>query len=172
MSDSVCAVRPNRAQWVPEGRKLHLVDIENLCGGSHVADSEVADAMQVYCEAATVGDADHVVIACSPQLAIPSHASAGSARVLIGRGFDGADEALIAAASVTDVAHRYDEVVIGSGDHIFADIAAALRLVGVAVTVVSRMSSLASSLARVAKTVVCIPDLPQPIGEAALRKVA
>ncbi len=172
MSTAACVRDHRRAAWVPEGRKLHLVDVENLCGGSHVSDASVATAMCEYAEAAAPSRNDHVIVACSPQLAIPSHTAVPDARILVGRGFDGADSALVGTAAVTDVARRFDGVVIGSGDHIFTSMAASLRLMGVPVTVVSRESSLSASLARVATTVVRIPDLPEPIGEAALRKVA
>ncbi len=169
---SFAALVRRTAAWVPEGRKLHLADVENLCGGSHVSDESVATAMCEYADAAVPGRNDHVIVACSPQLAIPSHSAEPDARVLVGRGFDGADLALIGAVTTPDVPRRFDAVVIGSGDHIIAGIAASLHLMGVPVTVVSRESSLSASLARVATTVVRIPDLPQPIGEAALRKVA
>lgn len=172
MDGAVCVPRRRTARWVPEGRVLHLVDVENLCGGSHVGDDAVSTAMQEYREAIALEPLDHMVVACSPQLAIPVHDAAPEARILVGRGFDGADRELIGAADTPDVIRRFDGVVIASGDHIFATLAASLRLAGVSVTVVSRESSLSASLARAAQTVVCMSDLPEPIGEAALRKVA
>ena len=172
MSTAACVRERGAAPWVPEGRVLHLVDVENLCGGSHVSDELVALAMQNYREAINLDPLDHVIIACSPQLAIPAHDAAPEARILVGRGLDGADRELIGAAHTSDVIRRFDGVVIASGDHIFAALAASLRLAGISVTVVSRKSSLSAILARAAQTVVCISDLPEPIGEAALRKVA
>lgn len=172
VSTAVCVRERSAAPRVPEDRVLHLVDVENLCGGSRVSGDAVATAMHDYGVAVRVGSIDHVIVACSPQLAIPSHDAAPDARIPIGRGFDGADLALIGAADAPDIVRRFDGVIIGSGDHIFASMAASLRLMGVPVTVVSRESSLSASLARAAQTVVRIPDLPEPIGEAALRKVA
>lgn len=172
MSTAACVRERGAAPWVPEGRVLHLVDVENLCGGSHVSDESVGFAMQDYWGAVALDPLDHVIIACSPQLAIPVHDAAPEARILVGRGFDGADRELIGAADTSDIARRFDRVVIASGDHIFTTLAASLRLAGVGVTVVSRESSLSASLARAAQTVVCMSDLPEPIGEAALRKVA
>ncbi len=172
MSATQCVRERSADRWVPEGRLLHLVDVENLCGGSHVSGDSVAKAMHDYRDAVRVNSIDHVIVACSPQLVIPSHDAVPDARILVGRGFDGADIALIDAACVADVARRFDGVIIGSGDHIFTSVAASLRLAGVRVTVVSRQSALSASLGRVAEKVICIPDLPEPIGEAALRKVA
>lgn len=164
--------RACRASWVPVGRKLHLVDIENLCGGSHVDCGLVPTKMDEYGEVVEVAAVDHMIVACSPQLVIPAKTCRGGARVLIGRGVDGADEALLGAVTVADVAQRYDEVVIASGDHIFRRLAILLRLSGVSVTVVSRESALAAGLAEVAMRVVYMPELPQPSGEASIGRVA
>ena len=116
VSTAVCVHERSAAPWVPEGRVLHLVDVENLCGGSCVSDDAVATAMHDYSDAVRVDSIDHMIVACSPQLAIPSHDAAPDARILIGRGFDGADLALIGAAPVVDVARRFDGVIIGSDD--------------------------------------------------------
>lgn len=172
MNSSVCVSERHTARWVPKGRTLHLVDVENLCGGSHVDEDAVSDAMQAYREVIALEPLDHMVVACSPQLAIPVHDAAPEARILVGRGFDGADRELIGAADTADVIRRFDGVVVASGDHIFTTLAASLRLAGVSVTVVSRESSLSASLARAALTVVCLSDVPESIGEAALRRVA
>lgn len=161
-----------RADWAPEGRRLHLLDIENLCGGSHVGEQAVANAMTEYDEAVSVSGVDHTIVACSPQLVFPAKTARSGAQVLIGLGWDGADRALLEAVRVEDVASRFDEVVIGSGDHIFRALAIALRLSGLVVTVVSRASALSGDLARVAQKIVYIPELPQPSGEVSLRRVA
>lgn len=166
------AFRGRRADWAPEGRKLHLVDIENLCGGSHIDDRMVPVKMDEYDVAAGVDEVDHMIMACSPQLVLPSKSCRRGAQVLVGRGVDGADDALLSAVAVEDIARRFDEVVIASGDHIFRTLAIALRLSGVAVTVVSRASALAGDLAAVAGKVVYMSELPEPAGEASLRKVA
>lgn len=164
--------RKLRASWVPAGRRLHLVDIENLCGGSHVDYNLVPIKMDEYEEVVEVAAVDHMIVACSPQLVIPAKACRSGARVLIGRGVDGADKALLGAARVADVSRRYDEVVIASGDHIFRKLAIMLRLSGVQVTVVSRASALAAGLAEVAVRVVYMPELPLPSGEVRIGKVA
>jgi len=55
---------------------------------------------------------------------------------------------------------RYDHVVIGSGDHAFVPLAAALRVRGVVVLVVSRADSLHGDLRRTA----CVCHrLPEPV---------
>ena len=160
------------ASWVPEGRKLHLVDIENLCGGSHVAGGTVEDKLDEYDEVAAVLGVDHMIVACGPQLVLPTKGCRSGAQVLVGRGIDGADMALLSAASVADLARRFDEVVIASGDHIFRALAVGLRLSGVAVTVVSRASALSADLAAVAGRIVFMSEVPDPAGEVSLRRVA
>jgi hypothetical protein len=44
-----------------------------------------------------------------------------------GRGPDGADKVLLAEADPTDVARRFDRLVIASGDHIFGALANEVR---------------------------------------------
>jgi hypothetical protein len=69
-------------------------------------------------------------------------------------GPDGADLALLDVLQHENVAGRFTHVVIGSGDHLFAEEAARLADQQVWVTVVSRRGSLSSQLAREAHEVI------------------
>jgi uncharacterized LabA/DUF88 family protein len=53
---------------------------------------------------------------------------------------------------------RYDEVVIGSGDGIFTEFAAALQSVGVGVRVVARKGSLSKALSLAVRDVRFLPE--------------
>ncbi len=161
-----------RATWVPAGRKLHLVDVENLCGGSHIESTVLPERMDEYERVADVAEMDQMIVACSPQLVVATKCRERGAQVLIGLGVDGADVALLHAVAVPDLARRFDEVVIASGDHAFRSLALTLRLAGVVVTVVSRASALSRELATAATKVAYMSELPEPVGEACVGRAA
>jgi hypothetical protein len=152
-----------RASHVPPGRTLHLVDVENLMGGPFAGGNAMRESSRRYREAANVGLRDHVVIGCNPALALEAACNWPGKLLVAGRGPDGADLALLEQArDARWVAQRFDRVVIGSGDGIFCDMAAALRSYGVAVGVVAVEGSLSHSLARTAHFIRVLPG-PQKL---------
>ena len=156
-----------RAKHVPPGRTLHLVDIENLMGGPRAGPVALLRAISAYREAAPVTVGDHVIIGTNPRLGVIAHASWPSVRLVVRGGPDGADIALL--GQVKDdrwVAARYDRIVVGSGDSVFAVVAKTFRQHGLAVGVVSREQSLSYALGRAATFVRILPD-PAPTMEAA-----
>lgn len=158
MGTAPCA--SSLASWVPRGRLLHLVDVENFCGGSSADDVTVAGSLGEYRVVAVCRAHDHVVVACGESLVLSVAAAMPEARILIGHGLDGADRALIDSVTVDDIARRFDGVIIGSGDHIFTELAEALGRAGVSVIVVAREESLSTRLARAARGVLYLSDLP------------
>jgi len=145
--------RARRSRKVPLGRTLHLVDLENLVGGSKASPADVEAALCDYELVVRFGPDDHRVVACARGLAFPAkHRWAGSL-VKVSRGIDGADRLLLAEASPDYVFAHYDRVVIASGDHCFAPLVAELDRGGVAVSVVSRRNSLSHRLQLVAPSV-------------------
>lgn len=129
------------------GRTLHLIDIENVAGGSRASTAAVAEAVADYRCALAVRAGDHVVIASGRGLLIAAGLAWPGARLLLASGLDGADLALLEAARpLRAVVDSYDRVVIGSGDGIFAALAADLRRAGLVVVVVSRPVALAIDL--------------------------
>ncbi len=129
-----------------QGRALHLVDVENLLGGTDFTEADVAAVARNYRQIARVGADDLVVVASSHHTALPVWFGWGEARRLVRSGSDGADLALLDVVKHEDVAVRFERVVIGSGDGIFAFGAAALQRDGVGVTVVSQRESLSRQL--------------------------
>src|SRR4051812_21791318 len=127
------SARPGRRAWVPAGRTLHLIDAENLAGERHIDPTAVTAAGSTYRDHIAVGAYDHVWVGCHPQLAYAVRQGWPSARILIGHGPDGADNALLAAADQVDLSSRFDRVVVASGDGIFAALVAGLRLRGLEV---------------------------------------
>ena len=137
-----------RAAFVPSGRTLHLVDAENLMGGPFAGNLALRGALREYTIAAGIRPLDHVIVALSVSDVWPE------ARLVIGRGRDGADNALLSTVSDVDwMASRYDRLVVGSGDHAFAFAVAAFRAAGLRVDVVARASSLSMVLAALASSI-------------------
>lgn len=138
-----------RASYVPAGRTLHLIDIENLVGGTVASCRPVGDALASYRELAGVRRGDHIVIGAGQALLSHAGLAPGGARVVLGRGLDGADLALLSELrNVAWVTTRFDRVVVGSGDGIFADAAAAIRAQGIAVGVVAMSNRISWKLRR------------------------
>jgi hypothetical protein len=114
---------------------LVLDDHENLCGGPMAAPEVAAAAWAALRDVCRIRQDTAVVVGMSPfaaanfMLALPLK----QVRFVVGSGPDGADKALLATCDAAQIAARYDTVVIASGDHIFADLAADLRERGVAV---------------------------------------
>lgn len=126
------------ATWVPEGRRLHLVDIENLAGGSDAPPRTVRAVAKRYLSRVPNLAVDHVVVGAGRRMMLAAQAAFPHARLLYGRGLDGADRALMLDVDAVDISHRYDAVVIGSGDHFFAPLAEQLASLMVPVIVATR----------------------------------
>jgi hypothetical protein len=97
---------------------------------------------------------DQVEVAASHKALLNSALGWPHAHYRLGSGPDGADMALLDVLRHEDVARRFTRVVIGSGDHVFAEEAARLAAQGVCVTVVSRRHSLSRRLAMAAREVI------------------
>lgn len=130
------------------GRILHLIDLENLVGSADFSREEAARVHRGYVQVAPPGPSDQMVLATSHHAA-PSawFGWPATARRLVRSGQNGADLALLHVLACESVATRFDGVVIGSGDGIFAYEAARLQAAGVAVTVVTLRGALSRQLA-------------------------
>ena len=138
---------------LPTGRTLHLVDLENLAGGSGVHEVEVDLALARYERVVRVRSGDHRIIACGRRLAFQAKDRWSGALVKAAHGVDAADRALLAEAVPSFVRSHYDRVVVASGDHGFTQLVVELDAAGVDVCVVSRRDSLARRLREVAPVV-------------------
>jgi hypothetical protein len=152
------------------GRSLHLVDVENLSGGTTFREVDVAVIAAAYGPVASIGPYDLVVVASSHFTAVQTWFGWGDARRLVRSGPDGADLALSEVLETENVATRFGRVVIASGDRIFAEPAAWLQVQDVDVTVVTR----AAALSRQLRLAVCdirflnvLPQLAADLGQRA-----
>lgn len=119
-------------------RALHLIDLENLVGTARDAES-VRQAWTAYLRAVPVLPGDAVVVGTAAHFAgtawfaLPEH---GIRRVVGANAPDGADLALLAAIDPGRDFQRFDVLVVGSGDHIFGDLAGLAREAGMTVDIV------------------------------------
>ena len=112
-------------------RRLHLVDIENLVGTPRPSSREVALVKSVYEGLGLCLDSDLVVVACNHGAAASVVEGWAGARYLLRSGENGADYALLDVLANESIEARFREVVIASGDGIFAEAVARLEASGV-----------------------------------------
>lgn len=130
-------------------RTLSLLDVENLVRDG-IKTHRVADMWTEFVEVTQPRWDDHTTVAVASRhaatafLALP----AGVRRVVGNNGPDGADQALLASADIDWVAAHFGRVVIGSGDHIFAPLAEALRAKGLSVVQVIGAGACSAQLYR------------------------
>jgi hypothetical protein len=120
-------------------RELHLIDIENELGTGAIRAGDIARFRTFYIEANNVPAHAHIVVATSSSQSLLEAAMGWpGARTVWLPGQDGADRALLEVAYEENVEKRYDKIVFASGDHIFAEAAQTLQILGVKVKVFAR----------------------------------
>jgi hypothetical protein len=137
-----------------DSRALHLVDIENLIGLARPSFADVAACYDAYCP--LIRCHDLVVVACNHGAFAAVAWGWPDARRLVRSGDNGADEALLDVLRYERIDERFNAVVVGSGDGIFAEAVAGLGGLGVAVTVVSRREALSRRLRLAARHILCL----------------
>lgn len=156
-SDRGAGTRPDPARpakGVLPGRTLHLIDVENLVGEDRTRAEFFLQAAEAYVGAGRVHDGDHLVVGSDASLAFVVREAFPHARLVTGRGENGADNALIRAVDVQFAESHYDRVVVASGDHVFADLVRHLVRDGVLVHVVACIDGLSNELRRAARVVI------------------
>ena len=154
--------RVPRATATPpvRGRSIHLIDIENLCGSSQPSRHEVEHARARYSEWVPVGNLDQVVVASSRGNLMSAFIGWPGARYLSQDGKDGADICLARVIVDEGIEHRFDNVVLASGDGGLAPFVAHLATKGLNTTVVSPANRLSRQMRMAAhKCIVLTPEL-------------
>lgn len=128
------------------GRRLTLIDIENVSGGAIRTLAEARWVQKMLDSTLRLRHQEQVIIGVSKAGTIHTGPVWTSARMVVGTGVDGADHALLDVLNNENIADRFDEVVLVSGDGIFTESVAALGGHGVKVTVVAHRTSLAKRL--------------------------
>lgn len=141
------------------GRQLVLVDIENLVGGACLSAAAVRSAKKGLVATGQIGAKAHVVIGTSHIGLVQVGSNWDGVRYVVRSGRDGADLALLDVMA-EDVAHRFESVVLASGDRIFAPAVADLAAAGVMTTVIGRRGHIARALHQAAARVIYLDHTP------------
>jgi hypothetical protein len=143
-------------------KRAHVVvDLENLCGNSHNVSRFSAQAYSALNSLISLNGAQVVVaVGVSAWKQSPNIGFTWPhARLLVGRGIDGADLRLVEDLLDEPQAKRSSHVVIASGDGRFSAPARELRESGVHVTVVANAFTLSRKLRDNADQVLYFPPL-------------
>ena len=127
-------------------RRLHLIDIENLACDAFDAHGVAREQLERYLEAVW-RPGDFVTIASNRRLwnRLAWDVAVAHRYIVPPEGQDSADQALLACAAGLDLS-TFESVVIGSGDHIFTDLAKTAAEQGSQVCVVANHGTIAQRL--------------------------
>lgn len=146
-------------QWAPVQRRLVLIDIENIAGGSHSTEAEVERALQRLRRAIGIRHDDVWITACGPTL-LTTAMGLFRSRVLLGRGVDGADRQLIECLRPDQVVNRFAAVALASADaRAFAEPVRQLAAAGVPTDIYVGAGQPGHALARAARSITAIHSL-------------
>lgn len=148
-------------------RRIVLVDIENVVGGLSAVRDYVSWAKVVVAECVPAQPGDHVVIGVGPTGLLDVACAWPTVRYVMRPGQNGADLALLEVLG-ENIADRFTEVVLVSGDGIFTHAIAALASRGVKTTVVAHAGGLSRRLGLAAAEVRRLPEQPSPRSVAAV----
>lgn len=137
-----------------KSREVHLIDIENLLGGSWFNADQVAQFRAFYLSHNNVADDAQIILATSSeQGAIEAGLGWAGARTLFRLGHDGADLALLEVLEEENLHARFTKIVIASGDGIFATAAEQLYAEGLQVEVFARALSVSGEFTHASEIV-------------------
>ena len=142
-------------------RKIVLIDLENMLFGSHEG-SDDAQSQNRSAEILSLAQArrpeDTIIVGCNPQLVFLANELFPVSQIVVGKGKDGADNALIDALDLDRAVERYAELCIVSGDNAFCAIAHPARAAGLSVRIVAPHAGLSTALRVFADTAVFLPE--------------
>lgn len=140
----------------PDPDTLVLCDIENLAGAASPTARDVRQIDALIHRAFGAGLLE--VLACDAHNAeVVWFNWTHEVRRLVGRGPDGADLELIGVLRHERIEQRFRRVIIGSGDHIFAEPAMRLAAAGVQVVVAVGRGYCSARLRQAVEDVVHLP---------------
>jgi hypothetical protein len=149
---------PRKNTPLRAGRRLILIDIENVIGHPYPTTPEIC-AARTEVLAALESTTGHIVIGTCHGGLLELAVGWPGPRYVVRSGVNGADLALIDVLS-EDIARRFETLVIVSGDGIFADPVAALGNDGVRTHVIARPTRLSARLRLAAHTITPLPSPP------------
>ena len=138
------------------GRRLVVVDMENIVGGAVLRIDQAVSAQSAIRIAATLGGDEQVVVGTSHIGVLASGLGWRGSRVVARSGENGADLALLDVLTGENIQDRFDAIVLASGDGIFTEAVAMLGSFGVHVTVVANSNGCARRLTPAASETVML----------------
>lgn len=127
-------------------RTIHLVDLENMVGSSHLTESAVRQAWQAYVRCGVVAAGDHVIVATSHHNFLAAGFGWPNARHLVRSGPNGADLALQEVMAAERLEQRFGACILVTGDGGFAHPVAALIGRGLRVGVLAPNGRMSAAL--------------------------
>jgi hypothetical protein len=154
---------PSKSVIQTISRRTHYVDIENLCCEAIPNKSLVHHAMSEYAAACAQLKTERLTVACNHKVAqtVAFGLQLSGAQLRMGSGRDGADLALIDVLLDDLRFGRVSEVVLGSGDGIFADAMQPIRNSIEKLTVVAREGTISDRLMVIADEVLLLPSFSE-----------
>ena len=125
MKGDTLICRPTGESANPMGRKLVLVDLDNLSGMRDLGPAEWRELLRhLWIELGTAEDDQVIISMCRHTMAIAVPVLVGVPAQLLARdGKDGAEIAIRDAVNIRHAAERFEVLVIASGDHFFTQMA-------------------------------------------------
>ena len=133
-----------------QARRAFLLDIDNLAGAPRATEEEVKAVIQAVEAKYALTSNDQVYCAATAKAAFWVKKHRPGFDVKVGRGKDGSDLRLLEAGNPAWLKSQFSQVVIGSGDGIFGDLAKTLVELGVEVEVTCGHGIMARSIHRLA----------------------
>lgn len=141
-------------------RTHHYIDIENLAGNGRLLSQDVVGVRDRFQQAVAPDEMDLFTVGCDSSNAFHVRSAFPGARLVVGRGPDGADLALIEAMQEDMQSGAWStQVLLGSGDHIFAPILAAMAGEGAITRVVGIEGHTSHRLKLAAHHTTLLPEL-------------
>ena len=144
-------------------RTVHLIDIENLCETTFLNEGLVREVKDEYLRSINPKPQDLFVLGVSHfnlEAAVFGW-GAGVAQYVVQSGLNGADLALLGVLGEASMIDRFTEVVIASGDGIFAEAGTRLRRSGLKVGFVGRTGAISYQIVRSGCSCLELPSIRQ-----------
>ena len=143
-----------------------VVDIENVVGGAVLTVDQAEGAHLVIEKVAGLSGCEQVVIGTSHVGVVSTGLGWRGTRLVVRSGENGADLALLEVLTEERVEERFDEVVLVSGDGIFAGAIAGLAAAGLKVTVLAPAGHCSKRLRLAAQRTILFDGLAVGVGGA------
>lgn len=164
---SVVSASQPKINKLARGRRLVLVDIENVVGGAVHSAEEALWARQEVESMIGLQVLDQVIVGTSHIGLFSAHAAWPNSRLEVRSGENGADLALLEVMERENIHQRFEELVLISGDGIFTEEVSRLGGLGVRVTVLGHIGGVAKRLSMAAAETLNFTSLITQTGDAA-----